>query len=224
MIQQNDTLSTAKVTAQLALATAAVFLLLLITVLIYGISQQYFEGVHDPTVYTEQLRNNAAALNLIFVLDNIFIVLYTSMALFAVRTWRVNAPAFISRLVFVLMVSVGMLDFLENFHIYALLQQSKTGIPVSEASIRWQSAESMMKWHIAYLAFFLLGFLVPAINVVGKLLKYSLWFLFVPIGVLVYATVDTQYAALFQWLRYGSLLTGFISIGLLMRKDLAYRV
>jgi hypothetical protein len=43
-------------------------------------------------------------------------------------------------------------------------------------------------------------------------------FWFVPTGVLVYATVDTQYANLFQWIRYLNLFSGFILICFIMRR------
>ena len=76
----------------------------------------------------------------------------------------------------------------------------------------------MMKWHLAYFAFFLLGFLIPPKGLVEKLFKYSLWFWFVPTGVLVYAAAGTNYAGLFQWLRYLNLLAGFILIAVIMRK------
>lgn len=209
---------TARTASLLAAAAAIVFFLLLAVVHLHGISQQYFELVHSPEKYTEEITEHSKALNIIFVMDNIFIILYTSMAFFTIKTLSNNAPAFVSRLAFILIAIVGLLDFLENFHIYTLMQQATGGIAVSASAIRWQSTESMMKWHLAYFAFFMLGFLVPADNLSGKILKYSLWFWFVPTGVLVYATVDTNYAALFQWLRYLNLLSGFILICIIMQK------
>jgi hypothetical protein len=209
--------TSAKTASILAGATAMVFFLLLGVVLIHGISQQYFELVHTPEKYTEELVEHNNTLNVIFVLDNIFIILYTSMTLFTIKTLRSNAPSFVAIIAFALISLVAVLDFLENFHIYALMQQAKNGIAASADAISWQCAESMMKWHLAYFAFFLLGFLAPADNIIEKTLKYSLWFLFVPAGVLVYATVDTKYAALFQWIRYINLLSGFLMIWWIMR-------
>jgi hypothetical protein len=209
--------STARTASILAGAAAIVFFLLLGVVLTHGISQQYFELVHTPEKYTGELVKHSNALNAIFVLDNIFIILYTSMTLFTIKTLRNNAPSFVATIGIVLISLVAVLDFLENFHIYALMQQAGNGITASAESISWQSAESMMKWHLAYFAFFMLGFLAPAGNIIEKTLKYSLWFLFVPAGVLVYATVDTGYAALFQWIRYINLLSGFLLIWWIMR-------
>jgi hypothetical protein len=209
--------SSARTASVLAGVTAIVFFLLLGVVLTHSISQQYFELVHTPEKYTEELVKHSSALNVIFVLDNIFIILYTSMTLFTIKTLHKNAPSFVAISAIVLISLVAVLDFLENFHIYALMQQARNGIIASAEAISWQSAESMMKWHLAYFAFFMLGFLAPAGNVMEKILKYSLWFLFVPAGVLVYATVDTGYAAVFQWIRYLNLLSGFILICLIMR-------
>jgi hypothetical protein len=209
--------STAKTASILAGATAIVFFLLLGVVLNQGISQQYFELVHTPAKYTEELVEHGNTLNVIFVLDNIFIILYTSMTLFTIKTLRNNAPSFVATIAFVLISLVAVLDFIENFHIYALMQQAKNGIAASAEAISWQSVESMLKWHLAYFAFFMLGFLAPAANMMEKTLKYSLWFLFVPAGVMVYATVDTIYAPLFQWVRYINLLSGFLLIWWIMR-------
>jgi hypothetical protein len=209
--------ATAKTASVLAAATAIVFLLLLAVVVTQGISQQYFELVHTPEIYTAAITAHSSALNIIFVLDNIFIVLYTSMALFTISTLRHNGPAFVSIAAYTFVFLVAVLDFLENFHIYALMQQAKSGIAVSAAAIQWQSVESMMKWHLAYFAFFLLGFLMPAGNLLQKSLKYSLWFLFLPTGVLVYAVVDTEYETLFQWIRYINLLSGFILTCIIMQ-------
>jgi hypothetical protein len=210
-------MSTAKTASVLAAASAAIFFILLAMVHLHGISQQYFELVHTPEKYTEEITEHSRALHIIFVLDNIFIILYTSMAFFTIKTLRKNGPYFVSIITYTLIFCVAILDFLENFHIYALMLQAKSGIAVSAAAIQWQSVESMMKWHLAYFAFFMLGFLMPADNFLQKSLKYSLWFLFVPAGVLVYAVVDTDYAAVFQWIRYINLLSGFILIAIIMK-------
>jgi hypothetical protein len=207
----------AKTASLLAAASGIVFFLLLCTVLIHGISQQYFELVRAPAKYTEEIIEHSRELNLIFVLDNIFIILYTSMACFTIKALRKNAPYFVAVLGYVLIFGVAILDFLENAHIYSLMQQAKNGVAVDASAITWQSAESLMKWYLAYFAFFMLGFLIPAGTMVEKSLKYSLWFLFLPVGVLVYAAVDTQYEALFQWLRFINLLSGFGLIWYVMR-------
>ena len=211
-------MQTAKTASLLAAATAVVFLLQLAVVHLHGISQQYFELVHSPERYTEELTEHSRELNIIFILDNIFIILYTCTAFFTIKTVNKKAPFFVSFSAYILIAAVGLLDFLENFHIYSLIQQANGGIAVTAQDIQWQSIESMMKWHLAYFAFFILGFLMPSNRFIEKLLKYSLLFWFVPTGVLVYATVDTQYAGLFQWIRYLNLFSGFILICLIMRK------
>ncbi len=211
-------LQTAKTASLLAVVTAVVFFLLLAMVHLHGISQQYFELVHAPEKYTEELAEHSRELHIIFVLDNIFIILYTCTAFFTIKTVSKNAPSFVSLTVYILIAAVGLLDFLENFNIYSLMQQVNQGIAVTAADIRWQSTESMMKWHLAYFTFFLLGFLILSETFIEKLLKYALLFWFVPTGILVYATVDTNYAGIFQWIRYLNLLSGFILIALVMRK------
>lgn len=212
-------MSTAKTTSVLAAITAVIFMVQLGLVLSLGISQQYFEMIHSPEKYTQDIVQHSTALNIIFVLDNIFILFYTCTALFAFYTWRHNGPLFIAITAGVLAVVVGLLDFIENFHIYTLMQQAKDGIAVSAEAIRWQAAESMMKWHLAYAAFFLLGFLVPGKQVLTTFFKYSLWVWFPVTGVLVYAVTNTPYEDLFQWIRFLNLLTGFILICVFMFRE-----
>jgi hypothetical protein len=212
-------MSSSKTASILAIATASIFLLLLGVVHWQGVTQQYFELVHTPEKYTAEIVEHYNGLNIIFVLDNIFILLYTCTALFTIHTWKNNAPYFVVVFATALVAIVGVLDYVENFHIYALMQQAKKGLAVAAVDIQWQAAESMLKWHLAYAAFFFMGFLVPVRNALSKMFKYSLWGWFVLSGVLVYAFVDTDYANLFQWIRYINLFTGFIIIFILMRKE-----
>jgi hypothetical protein len=211
-------MNTAKTASALAMSTAIAFFLLLVIVLTQGISQQYFEMVHAPAKYTEDIVKYSSTLNIIFTLDNIFIILYTCTAFFTISIFCANAAPFVSIAAYILTGLVALLDFAENFHIYALTQQAKSGLAVTASAIQWQAAESMMKWHLAYAAFFMLGFLLPSQTAVEKMLKYALWFWFVPSGVLVYALVDTNYESLFQWIRFLNLLSGFVLIWIIMQK------
>jgi hypothetical protein len=214
-------MSLPKTASVLAIATASIFLLLLGVVHWQGVTQQYFELVHTPEKYSAELVEHYKGLNIIFVLDNIFVLLYTCTALFTIYTWKNNAPSFVVVFATALVAIVGVLDYVENFHIYALMQQAKNGVAITAADIQWQAAESMLKWHLAYAAFFFMGFLVPIYNALSKMFKYSLWGWFVVTGVLVYAFVDTEYENLFQWIRFINLFTGFIMIFILMKKEAA---
>jgi hypothetical protein len=214
-------MSLPKTASVLAIATASIFLLLLGVVHWQGVTQQYFELVHTPEKYSAELVEHYKGLNIIFVLDNIFVLLYTCTALFTIYAWKNNAPSFVVLFATALVAIVGVLDYVENFHIYALMQQAKNGVAITAADIQWQAAESMLKWHLAYAAFFFIGFLVPIHNVLSKMFKYSLWGCFVVTGMLVYAFVDTEYENLFQWIRFINLFTGFVMIFILMKKEAA---
>ena len=211
-------MQTAKTASLLAAVTAIVFFLLLAFVHLHGISQQYFEMVHTPEKYTEEITEHHLALDIIFVADNIFIICYISMAFFIIQSLRNNAPSFVSIAAFTAIAAVGLLDFVENFHIYTMMQQALSNVPVTAHDIQWQSTESMLKWHLAYFAFFMLAFLLPAGDRIAKLLKYSLWFWFVPTGILVYGFSGTSCADIFQWIRFLNLLSGFILFFFIMRK------
>jgi hypothetical protein len=213
-------MSTAKIASMLSLSTAIVFFAILMATHLGGISQQYFEIVRSTEKYTEELLEHASQLNIILALDNAFIILYVSTAFFAIKTWATDAPRFVWITTYVLIALVGLLDFVENFHIYSMLQQVKAGAAITAHDIQWQSTESMLKWHLAYLGFFLMGFLIPANTTAEKMLKYSLWIFFVPTGILVYATIGTHLGMAFQWIRYLNLLSGFVMIYLIMRKNI----
>jgi hypothetical protein len=210
-------MSTSKTASLLALYTAVLFFIILLVTHFGGISQQYFEMMRTPEKYTEELLEHGKQLNVILALDNAFIILYVTTAFFAIKTWAENAPRFVWMTSYALIAAVGLLDFVENFHIYSLLQEVKAGLSITVQDIQWQSTESMLKWHLAYLGFFLLAFLIPGKTSLEKMFKYSLWFFFVPTGILVYATVGTHISLLFQWVRYLNLFGGFVLIYLIMR-------
>lgn len=203
----------------LALSAATVLLIMLLTsVFNGGFSPQYFEVIHSSDEYTKQILLHGDALNIILTMDNVFTMLYTGMLFFTIHTFRKNAPDFLSVVAVVLVSLVALLDFLENIHIYSLLQTARGGTQVSAGDIQWQTIESMMKWHIAYLTFFILGFLLPASSWIEKMLKYSLWFLLVPVGVLVYATLNSEYGKPIEWMRYICMLSGFVLLAAIMKK------
>jgi hypothetical protein len=211
-------IATGQTAARLAAATAAVFALLLALVLGQGISQQYFELAHAPAIYNEALIAHGRALTGILLIDGAFILLYTATALFAIKTLSAHAPRFVAHLTGGLIIAVALLDMLENSHIYTLLQQVRNGNGATVADIAWQATESMMKWLLAYFAFFMLGFLVPGRNWPEKVLKYSLWFWFAPTGLLVFATAGTAFEQWLQWIRFANLLFGFVLIYLIMKR------
>ena len=68
---------------------------------------------------------------------------------------------------------------------------------------------SQLKFHSSYLGFFLFAFVLPGDTFLEKLLKYSLWFGYLPIGILVYTFPNPA----FELLRYLFMLTGLTILG-----------
>lgn len=210
---------------RLAIATAIICFLMLVMNHLHGTSQQAFEMMMTPGQYTSELVQHARALYMALIADNIFIILYVSMAYFLIWTLRkeVVTPVCIAGLV--LITAVGVLDFVENFHIYTLLHQYTdpdwrqnpmiTVVPAAE--IQWQASESMLKWHLSYLAFFLLGWMVPQTSIIGRIFRAAIWYWFIPTGIFLYFVARSDYEPFFQQIRFGNLLGGFILIALLMR-------
>lgn len=218
-------MNTARTASRLAIATATVCFLMLVMNHLHGISQQYFEMMRTPGKYASELMEHARALNMALIADNIFIILYVTMSYFVIWTLRRNVIPPVVYAGIVLITAVGILDFAENFHIYTLMHQfadpewvqnpMTTGVPASE--IQWQASESMLKWHLSYLAFFLLGFMVPVKELAGRILRIAVWYWFIPTGIFLYAVSGSDYEDLFQQIRFGNLLGGFILLAIIMR-------
>jgi hypothetical protein len=208
----------ASIAANLALITAVVFSAMLVVGISAGVTQQYFEFFQPNAEYANELLKHGNGLNLILGLDNLFIVLYTCTALFAIQAMRQNSIPMVGVLATVLIVAVGVLDFVENFHIYGFLQKAKLGSVIADDAISWQSVLSMLKWHLAYFGFFMIAFLIRPVNVVEKGFQWSLWVWFLPTGILVFVLQGTVWGKYVEWIRYANLWIGFVSMHLLMKR------
>lgn len=220
-------MQTARTAYRLAIATAVICFLMIVMNHLHGITQQAFEMMMNPGHYTSELMKHARALNMALVADNIFIILYVAMAYFLIWALRKGTIPPVVYAGFCLITAVGVLDFIENFHIYTLMHQYTdpawvqnpmiTGVPAPE--IQWQASESMLKWHLSYLAFFLLGWMVSQTTLTGRIFRAAIWYWFIPTGIFLYAVAGTDYEPFFQQIRFGNLLGGFVLIALLMRQQ-----
>jgi hypothetical protein len=82
----------------------------------------------------------------------------------------------------------GLLDFHEDLHILTMLRNATHEIALSQTEISQQMILSAIKFCASYLSLFLLGFLLPSRTIAEKVLKYSLLFIQLPIGALVYVS------------------------------------
>lgn len=150
-----------------------------------GVGQDPLQFVHAPDDYRAILLQNPQALRATLGLDNLFIVLYSTVflcqaVLLGKRPFVVASGA--------LLGVAGVLDMVENFHFMAMLGQAELGISPSTAEISFQVWESLLKFHVSYLGLFLLAFALPRRTFQERLLANLCAFVQLPVGILIYVT------------------------------------
>jgi hypothetical protein len=176
-------------TSRLALASAAVVLAMFGTFLLTGIGQDPLQYIHTPPEYTAILLKKPPVLRLAIGLDNLFIVLYSSMFLtLGASLWRRGGSKAVLLASLGLLAVSGLLDLLENMHFLAMISAALQGMDISQVQIELQVWESLVKFHISYLGLFLLGFALPCETWLEKALCFALRWVQLPIGLLIYLT------------------------------------
>jgi hypothetical protein len=175
------------------------------------ITQQHFEMFSTVDVYTNELLASAGILRSILTFDNIFIVLYSASFIFLFMALSHKEKQLHLLIGLIAVLGTGILDFYENHHILSFLTMAEKGAAINADDIAHQMVWSQMKFHLSYLSFFLFAFSMPTDTLLEKVLKYSLLFLQLPVGVLVY-TAPENVKPSFELLRYGFMLTGLLLI------------
>ncbi|OZG71351.1 hypothetical protein BTA51_20595 [Hahella sp. CCB-MM4] len=191
--------------------------------LVTGVSQQTFEWFMPPSAYAAQLIEGAGPLRTIIGLDNIFIACYSMTVFLLVQVlWQHHARNLLL-LVLVSGLAGGVLDFLENHHILSMLTMAEMNEPLNAQDIQWQMVFSMLKWHLAYFAFFALAFTIRPSNKFERLFRWSLVLIQLPVGVFYYVEAPTPMGeVLFYW-RYLNLVSGFLVFAYLFSRETAER-
>ena len=178
-----------RMTSQFALAAAAVVLAMFLTFVLTGIGQDPLQSIHTPQAYTAILLKNPPVLRLAVGLDNLFIVLYSSMFLLLGFTlWRRGGSGGLLIASLGLLGVSGTLDLLENMHFLAMIAAATQGIEIAQSQIVLQVWESLVKFHVSYLGLFLLGFALPRETKVERALCFALRWVQLPVGLLIYLT------------------------------------
>lgn len=181
--------------------------------LVTGVSQQAFELFMNPTEYGAKLTTEATPLRLILGLDNIFIALYVSGVLLLIQRLNTKGNSgILPTVIAVCVLLAGLLDYLENFHILTMLTIAEQGIELNQAAIEGQVILSMLKWHLAYFAFFVLAFVIAAKSLSAKFFRFALLYIQMPVGIFYYITYETTTGDLFFYSRYLNLVVGFFLI------------
>lgn len=177
----------ASLTRMLAFGAAVMVLLMLGIYVTQGIGQDPLQYIHTPLEYTAILLKNPPLLRAAIGLDNVFIVLYSSMFLAMGATlWQRSRSRPLLTAALVLLGLSGLLDLLENMHFLSMIATALQGMDISQAHIEIQVWESLVKFHVSYLGLFLLGFALPTGSLLEKLLAMALRWVQLPIGMLIY--------------------------------------
>src|SRR5215831_3420738 len=147
-------MDTQKLAVRFAVASAILFVTLVVMQIASGASQAYFEVVHPPAIYASRMLAHAGWFRIVVALDNVFIGAYVGAFVFSAlalprraATWLFLAAG----------VSVGLLDLEENHHLLALLHAAEDGLPIAVGDLVRRMDLSSTKFALGHLAFFFLG-------------------------------------------------------------------
>jgi len=146
---------------------------------------------------------------LILTFDNLFLMFYTAAFVFlAIELWDEDNIWLVAVALGALVIT-AYLDLHENHDLLTQLTTALHGMPISLADLQERMIWSQLKFHSSYLGFFLFAFILHSDTKLEKFLKISLWFGYLPIGVLVY----TFPHPIFDLLRYFFMLAGLSILG-----------
>lgn len=188
------------------LCVLSMFLIAIFT----GVTQEQFEVTQLVESYTKGLLAGENALRLTFTIDIVFICVFVTLFVFLTQYLKTgervgNAVADVA---LGAMLICGFLDFHEDLHILTMLRNATHNLPIEQSEIALQMTFSMVKFCASYLSLFLLAFLLPSRTFTEKLLKYSLWFVQLPVGALVYTAPENLHL-LFNLIRFAFMVSGF---------------
>jgi len=174
-----------------------------------GVTAQDFELVSDIKKYSRDILAAEAPLRMILTFDNLFLTFYTAAFVFLAMAVRDEKNGLLVTVGLVAVLITAYLDLLENHDILTQLTTALNGQPIALADLQERMIWSQLKFHSSYLGFFLFAFVLPGDTILEKLLKFSLWFGYLPIGILVYTFPHTA----FDLLRYIFMLSGLAILG-----------
>lgn len=153
-----------------------------------GISQETFQAARLASENLARLVTNPQGLRLNIAFDNAFVVLYTVFfTLLAHRLRGLVAREVLMVALFALLLG-ALLDATENHHILIMLFSAEHEIPISTAETQLQMIASSVKFHLVYVSAFLFAFGYFRLGAWGKIIAAGTWFVFVPLGLVIYMT------------------------------------
>jgi hypothetical protein len=152
-----------------------------------GVGQDPLQFVHPSSEYQSLLLANPAALRAAIGFDNLFIAAYTTLFVgLGIAVRREGASRALTFVAGGLLLALGLLDMIENFHFLTMLARAEQGMPPADWEIAAQVHESLFKFHVSYVGMFLLGFAFSRKTAAARWLGNLAWFLQLPVGILIY--------------------------------------
>ena len=176
-----------------ALATLALFATLavvgiLVAGLNTGISQEPFQLARPAAENVPKLLTNPQGLRFNIGFDSAFIVVYTAFfVLLAVRLHNVVSLP-VRAVALGALLLAALLDAAENHHILTMLFAAEHGLPVTTEESQLQMLASSVKFHAVYVGSFLFAFGFMRLGALGTFIALGIWFVFIPLGLAIYAT------------------------------------
>lgn len=213
-------MNTRKIISRLSLTAGFCVLIMCLIAIFTGVTQEQFEVSQTVENYTKGLLAGENPLRLTFTIDIVFICVFVTTFIFLTqylktKTSVTNAVADVA---LGAMLICGFLDFHEDLHILTMLRNATHNLPIEQSEISLQMILSMIKFCASYLSLFLLAFILPQKTFTEKFLRFSLMFLFVPIGGLVY-TAPENLQLLFGLIRFVFMAFGFFLLAYNFSKD-----
>lgn len=209
-----------KIISRLSLIAGTCAFLMFLIAVFTGVSQEQFEVSQTVANYTKSLIAGQNELRLTFSIDLVFICVFVTLFVFLTQYLKGNDAVLnsVANIALGAMLLCGFLDFYEDLHILVMLHNAVNSFPIEQNEITFQMFLSMFKFCASYLSMFLLAFLLPNKTFVERLLKISLWFFQLPIGVLVYtAPENTQ--VIFNLIRFVFMASGFFLLAYIFSRD-----
>jgi hypothetical protein len=177
------------------------------------VGQDPLQYVHPASDYAALLLRDPAALRATLGLDNFFIVMYSTVfVLLAIELDRRGAPRALVTAAAALLLALGVLDMVENFHFMAMLAAAEQGRIPTDAEISWQATESLLKFHLSYLGLFMQALALPRETRAQRLLANLSLFLQAPVGVAIYV-LPHALAVPLVFVRFGYFLVALGLVG-----------
>lgn len=213
-------METRKIITLLSMLAGMCILTMFLVTLFTSVAQEPFELVQPVDIYTKKLIAAEGPLRAIFTVDFIFITIFITLFIYLTQYLKgsnrvLNAVADVS---LAAMFICGFLDYLEDIHILTMLRSATNGIVIEQSDISSQMLVSTLKFVASYLSMFLLAFVLPDKTAVEKLLKYSLWFVLLPAGVLVYTSPENLHQ-IFNLIRFVFMISGFFLLAYIFSKN-----